>query len=284
VNPEDDVLPLLDGSRVLMAWLVGSFVLTFLITRFVTKMIARGRGPFRNALVGGVHVHHQVYGIFLMIGSGTLELNYRPDSPWVQMLAVAFGAGAALTLDEFALWLRLDDVYWAKEGRKSVDAVMMAAVVGGLLLVGFNPLNDGSSEGGLLVAVNIAVNLLFAVLAILKGRTILGVLGVFIPVVALVATFRLAKPTSPWARRFYKEGSRRRERSLRRFPPDRRSRVDAFVDLFAKPPATRPLAIPAPGPAEPVTEPVTEPVNGHDTGADAVTRAPAPHRGGPAAP
>jgi hypothetical protein len=277
VNPEDDVLPLLDGSRILMAWLVGSFVVTFLITRFVTKMIASGRGPFRNVSFGGVHVHHQVYGIFLMIGSGTLELNYRPGSPWVEMLAVAFGAGAALTLDEFALWLRLDDVYWAKEGRKSVDAVMMAAVVGGLLLVGFNPLNDDAGEGALVVAVNIVTNLLFALLAILKGRTILGVLGVFVPVLALVATVRLAKPTSPWARRFYKEGSRKRQRSLRRFPPGRRSRVDAFVDLFAKPPSPRPIAIPAPGP---VTEPDSEP----GTGADAVTGAPAPHRGGPAAP
>lgn len=246
MNPENEVLPLLDGSRILMAWVVGSFVVTFLVTRFVTKMIASGRGPFRNASVGGVHVHHQVYGIFLMIGAGTLELNYRPDSPWVEILAVAFGAGAALTLDEFALWLRLDDVYWAKEGRKSVDAVMMAAVVGALLLVGFNPLNDGAGDGAVLVAVNIAVNSLFALLAILKGRTILGVLGVFIPVIAFVATLRLAKPRSPWARRFYKDGSRKRERALRRFPPGRRSRVDAVIDLFAKPPAAHPLAPPSP--------------------------------------
>lgn len=261
MNPEDDVLPLLDGSRIVVAWLVGSFVVTFLATRFITRTIASGRGPFRNASVGGVHVHHQVYGIFLMIGAGTLELTYRPGSPWVEIIAVAFGAGAALTLDEFALWLRLDDVYWSTEGRTSVDAVMMAAVVGGLLLVGFNPLNDSTGEGAVVVTLNIVINLVFALLAILKGRTILGVLGVFIPIIALVATFRLAKPSSPWARRFYREGSHKRERSVRRFPPGRRSRIAPLVDLFAKPPAAHPAAA-ATGPVAVADPPRTPETSG----------------------
>jgi hypothetical protein len=234
---EIDLVPLLNSRRELLVWLLVSFVVTFLVTRMVTKMIASGRGPFRNTTVGGVHVHHQVYGIFLLLGAGTAELTYRPGSPWVEIIAVAFGAGAALTLDEFALWLRLDDVYWAAEGRRSVDAVLLAAVIGGLLLVGANPLNDSDGrDGASIVAVNIVVNLIFAVLAIFKGRTVLGVLGVFLPVLALVATARLARPGSPWARRRYPPGSRKLERSLRRFPPGRRNHWDRLIDLFAHPP------------------------------------------------
>src|SRR5699024_10253541 len=156
-----------------------------LITRFVTLMIRSGRGPFRDTSIGGVHVHHQVYGIFLLMIAGTIEFTYRPPSPWVEIIAAAFGAGAALTLDEFALWLRLDDVYWSAEGRRSVDAVMVAAVVGGLLLVGANPFADEAGQGAAVVALGVAVNLVFALAAILKGRTVLGVVGVLVPTLAL---------------------------------------------------------------------------------------------------
>jgi hypothetical protein len=69
--------------------------------------------------------------------------------------------------------------------------------------------------------------------AIAKGRVVLGVSGVFVPFVALVAACRLARPASPWARRRYPVGSRKAERSLARFPPGRRTRWDALVDLFA---------------------------------------------------
>ena len=63
------------------------------------------------------------------------------------MLAVLFGAGAALTLDEFALWLHLEDVYWSREGRSSVDAVLIALVVGALLLLGANPFDADRGLG-----------------------------------------------------------------------------------------------------------------------------------------
>ncbi|WP_214370598.1 hypothetical protein [Pseudonocardia sp. H11422] len=225
----------LDGHRQIIAWLLGAFLITFLVTRAVVTMIRAGRGPFRNTTVGGVHVHHQVYGIFLLLGAGTLELTYRPGAPWVQMIAVVFGIGAALTLDEFALWLHLDDVYWTPEGRRSVDAVLIALVVGLLLLIGANPLADESGEGALAVALTISVNLLFALAAILKGRTLLGVVGVFVPVLAMFGALRLARPGSPWARRMYRPGSRRLERSLRRFSPGRRNRWDRIVDVFAAP-------------------------------------------------
>jgi hypothetical protein len=231
--PDDLDVSLTLPDRSLVAWMLGAFVVTFLVTRLVTRLIRSGRGPFRDTTIGGVHVHHQVYGIFLLLGTGAAEFAYRPESPWVQVIAVLFGAGAALTLDEFALWLTLDDVYWGPEGRRSVDAVLVAAVVGGLLLVGVAPLDEDASGGWLVVAGTVAVNLLLALVAILKGRTLLGVVGVFVPFVALFGALRLARPRSPWARRRYPSGSARLRRSERRFPAGRRNRWDPIVDLFA---------------------------------------------------
>ena len=189
-------------------WMLIAFVVTFAVTRVITNLIRRGRGPFRDMSVGGVHIHHQVWGIFLLLGVGTMELAYRPASPWLEVLAVLFGMGAALTLDEFALWLRLDDVYWGPEGRRSVDAVLLATLVGLLLLVGISPFDDDTTDGELALGITIAINLLFVLAAILKGRIVLGVLGLFVPIIAFVATCRLGRPRSPWARRFYREGSR----------------------------------------------------------------------------
>ena len=248
VDPE--LVPLLSGRRVVVGWMVLAFLLTFLTTRLVTRAIRTGRGPFRDASVGGVHLHHEVYGIFLLLGTGTVEFTYRPGPPWLQLLAVLFGVGAALTLDEFALWLRLEDVYWSREGRSSVDAVLMALVVGGLLLVGANPFDADDTGGEVLLWITVAVNLLVALAAILKGRAVLGVVGVFVPLVALAGAVRLARPHSPWARRWYRPGSRRRARAEARFPAGRRTRWDALVDLFVEVPARH-----APPGAAPPTRP-----------------------------
>jgi hypothetical protein len=245
--PEDFDISVTVPDRPIVAWMLGAFVVTFLVTRLVTGLIRSGRGPFRNTTIGGVHVHHQVYGIFLLLCSGTVELAYRPPAPWVHVVAVLFGVGAALTLDEFALWLRLDDVYWGPDGRRSVDAVLVAALVGGLLLVGISPFEDDTSGGDLAIAATLTVNLLLAFVAIVKGRTLLGILGVFVPLVALVAALRLARPRSPWARRRYPAGSARLQRAERRFPPGRRNRWDPIVDLFAGKPAPAPTEPAAPG-------------------------------------
>ncbi|WP_249522408.1 hypothetical protein [Modestobacter marinus] len=241
-----ELLPSLTGRRELVAWLVLGFLVTFLVTRFVTHAIRTGRGPFRDARVGGVHVHHEVYGIFLLLGTGTAEFAYRPDGTWAGLLAALFGAGAALTLDEFALWLHLEDVYWSREGRSSVDAVLLAAVVGGMLLIGANPFDADRSRGEGVLALTVLLNLCFAVVAILKGRVVLGVAGVFVPLIAAVAAVRLARPASPWARRWYRPRRPGAARSRRRFPPGRRNRWDRLVDLFAAvPPRTTP-AVPNP--------------------------------------
>ncbi|MFC4944066.1 hypothetical protein [Pseudonocardia sp. GCM10023141] len=244
-----------DGSGAVLAsdthvvlWMLGAFVVTFAITRAITHLIRRGRGPFRDMSVGGVHLHHQVFGIFLLLGAGTVEFAYRPGSPWLEVLAVLFGVGAALTLDEFALWLRLDDVYWGPEGRRSVDAVLLAVLVGVMMLLGLSPFDQDTSDGEVVLGISIAVNVVFVLGAILKGRTVLAVTGLFVPLVAFVAVCRLARPGSMWARRWYAEGSRRRSRSRRRFPEGRRERWDALVDLFAGKPAAIDSATTAPPP------------------------------------
>ena len=242
-----ELVPELTGRRAVVAWMVGAYLLAFLITRFVTRAIRSGRGPFHDASVGGVHLHHEVYGIFLLLGTGTVLLTYAPTGSWRSVVAVLFGVGAALTLDEFALWLHLEDVYWSREGRSSIDAVLIALVVGLLLLVGANPFDGDDAPGELPFAAVVLGNLVLALAAILKGRAVVGVVGVFVPVVAVVGAVRLARPHSSWARRWYPAGSSRQRRSEERFPPGRRTRWDALVDLFAVPPRAAPASGPAVG-------------------------------------
>src|SRR5262245_36185984 len=111
------------------------FVVTFAVVRGMTHMIRAGIGPVQNLTSGGLHIHHLVWGILLLLAVGYVWLlQIGVGTSWVSSLtAVAFGAGAALTLDEFALWLNLSDVYWERQGRASIDAVV---IFGGLLSVG----------------------------------------------------------------------------------------------------------------------------------------------------
>jgi hypothetical protein len=114
------------------------FFAGFGAARAITHAILHGVGPFRNLSVGGRHLHHLVFGIGGLLGVGYLWLGLFGVSPKgrrvSQATAVGYGVASAMTLDEFALWLNLQDVYWAKQGRQSIDAV---AVFGGLLSVGF---------------------------------------------------------------------------------------------------------------------------------------------------
>ena len=111
------------------------FFFTFAIVRGITAMIRAGVGPFHNVSAGGTHIHHLVWGILLLLVVGYVWLSeIGVGSSWIASLtAIAFGAGAALTLDEFALWLNLQDVYWERQGRESIDAVL---IFGSLLSVG----------------------------------------------------------------------------------------------------------------------------------------------------
>jgi hypothetical protein len=118
--------------------LLGSFLASFLFIRTGTRLIRKQVRwwPGNVTTKGGLHIHHLVWGILFILISGFLEFALAPSSPWLEVLAAVFGLGAGLTLDEFALWVHLEDVYWAEEGRASLDAIVVAALFGGLLVVG----------------------------------------------------------------------------------------------------------------------------------------------------
>jgi hypothetical protein len=105
------------------------FLLTFAGVRVITHLIRAGVGPFHNVSSGGLHIHHLVWGILLLLVVGYVWLIEQGNgSNWLASVsAIAYGVGAALTLDEFALWLNLQDVYWTGPGRVSIDAVVIFA-------------------------------------------------------------------------------------------------------------------------------------------------------------
>lgn len=116
-----------------------AFLLTFATVRIITHSIRAGRWKhvFKNITSSsGTHLHHLVPGILLVLGSGYLGVAL-PQTIAREPLAVLFGIGAALTLDEFALWFHLEDVYWTQEGRESVDAVIIAATLIGIGILGW---------------------------------------------------------------------------------------------------------------------------------------------------
>ena len=124
--------------------LLASFATTFILTRSVTYLL-RGRrsfGPFRNLRVGRRHIHHYVPGIILAFASGTGAILTRDErlEPW---LAVPFGAGMGLTLDESALLLELEDVYWSREGLLSVQVTLTVTAMLGALALGLRFLRRG---------------------------------------------------------------------------------------------------------------------------------------------
>ena len=105
------------------------FLVTFGIVRAITHMIRAGVGPFHDIGSGALHIHHLVWGIVLLLVVGYAWL-IQPGGGWLSHItAFAFGVGAALTLDEFALWVNFQDVYWTRQGRESIDAVVIFAAL-----------------------------------------------------------------------------------------------------------------------------------------------------------
>src|SRR5438067_770400 len=105
-----------------------AFVLTFAITRTITRLIRAGRGPFHDQVTSsGVHVHHAVPGLILLIVGAFVSIGAPGPGPWPSIAAVTIGIGVSLVLDEFALVLHLTDVYWTQEGRVSVDMIGLTA-------------------------------------------------------------------------------------------------------------------------------------------------------------
>ena len=162
-----------------------------------------------NVEVGGTHVHHLVWGIILLLLCGYVGVAIHPGDPWRDFVAVGFGIGTGLTLDEFALWLNLKDVYWTEEGRRSIDAVVIAAALSGIVLVGLRGWIDATTEAA--DAVQAAVGgagLLGVVLALVnvsKDKFGMAIVSVLFPIAGIPSAFRLAKPHSIWAKLFYRQ-------------------------------------------------------------------------------
>ena len=109
------------GSLRPMMWMFLAILITFLTARTVTRLIRAGSGAragLGNVRIAGNHIHHQVFGILIIIGTGIILVSEMPKGAALDAAAAVFGVGVGLTVDEFALWLRLDDVYWTSEGRK----------------------------------------------------------------------------------------------------------------------------------------------------------------------
>ncbi|MEU9008364.1 hypothetical protein AB0D12_00955 [Streptomyces sp. NPDC048479] len=205
-----------------------SFMLTFLVTRTVTRLIRAGRGPFKNITPGGMHIHHVVPGVILIVIGGFGAVGNGREGPAAAVCAIVFGIGAGLVLDEFALILHLDDVYWTEQGRQSTEVVVIASALALLVLGGFSPLGvdqltpDERQDRASLI-LTLVFNFLFVLIALFKGKLRMALLGTLIPFVALFGAVRLARPGSPWARRFYRNRPKARARAgLRSFHHDRR--------------------------------------------------------------
>jgi hypothetical protein len=220
--------------------LLAAFLVSFLFIRTSARMSRSDRFPWWPGSVktgSGLHLHHLVWGIVLMMVCGFVNFAWDPASPASEILAGLFGVGVGFTLDEFALWVYLRDVYWAEEGRSSFDAVVVATVFAGLILVGIAPFDvrgSGTTIGSLSVV--LVLDVLLGLVAIYKGKPMLGVIGIFVPLVSLTAALRLASPSSRWARRRYEPDGRQLARARERWTriEERRRQV---ADLVAGAPA-----------------------------------------------
>jgi len=126
------------GRRVALRALV-AFLITFAVLRALTAIVhfeLFPHGPFRNLVTkSGLHIHHLFWGILLLMATGFGALATRAEK-WHLRIAVVFGIALALTLDEFALWLRLADVYWSPEGIESIKAGAFVAALLGIYAFG----------------------------------------------------------------------------------------------------------------------------------------------------
>ncbi|ONM49352.1 hypothetical protein [Nocardia donostiensis] len=241
----DDVVA--EGKLPLLCFLFG-FIVGFLLIRVSVRLIrAQVRWWPGNLRSNGVHIHHMVFGVILVLASGIgMISNYADASVGLaSVLAASFGVGAALVLDEFALIFYLRDVYWEEQGRTSVDAVFVAVAVTGLLLLGFHPLwllevndfrHDPSIEARGLVAGFAVLNLALAAIVIAKGKIWTGLFGMFFLPLLVVGALRLSRPGAPWARWRYADRGRLMVRAVARERRYRRPviRAKIFVqDLVA---------------------------------------------------
>ena len=160
VRLDPALIPAVTGRRALASWMVVAYLVTFLVTGPSRTPSAGGAGRSATPASGACTSTTRCTASSCCWAPARPSSPTSPTRPGPHVLAALFGVGAALTLDEFALWLHLDDVYWSREGRSSVDAVLVALVVGCLLLVGVNPFDGDQAAGEAVVALTVVVNLL----------------------------------------------------------------------------------------------------------------------------
>lgn len=226
----------INGDRTIPFIILLAFLITFALTRLYTRL-ARVRG-WGSAHAGDVHVHHMVVGIIFVIVAGFLGITYDFGSPYIEIIAMFFGVGAGLTLDEFALWLHLKDVYWTEEGRSSVDAVIVAALLGSVVVLGMTPVGLDESASADILAISVTLAVVASIVAILKGKFLMGIFGLFIPILAYVAAIRLARPKSAWARRRYVDNEKKMAKAIAR-DTKRQARKIRVRDLLGGAPSLK---------------------------------------------
>ena len=224
-----------------------------------------------------MHVHHAVPGIILlMIGAFTAVCG--PGTPWMVSSPDPVGIGTSLVLDEFALILHLQDVYWSGEGRVSVEMVSLVAACLGLVLVGFSPLGVdeltvGDVEVRITLLTAVVIHFLLLLVCVLKGKYRSALVGCFMAPVGWWAALRLARPNSRWGRRYRRrklERAQRRENKFQaKWDPRWRWLSDAIAGAPSLPdpppdpaPAPEPAAAPDPAAGEPSKPPVAGPTSG----------------------
>jgi hypothetical protein len=175
-----------------------SFVCSFAFIRTSAHMIRAQVSwwPGNVETKSGTHVHHLVWGILLLLTMGYLGIATDLGSPGPELIAIAFGIGMGLTMDEFALWLNLQDVYWQAKGRQSIDAVIVTTTLLVIALLGLQFWIDvwdavlvmlGMERGNAVLAIPIQlIGVALAVVCFKRGRRLAGLFGLFVPLVALL--------------------------------------------------------------------------------------------------
>jgi hypothetical protein len=235
------------------------FIGSFAFIRMSTRLMRSPKVPWWPGSVvsdSGVHLHHLVFGIVTMMAAGALGFAAFGESPWAEICALLFGIGAGLTIDEFALWVYLEDVYWAEEGRSSIDATVIAAAGMLLLLLGFSPLSFDTGSATAIIGSLLTALFLFSLVAICfaKQRVMHGTIGFFVFPIAIYGASRIGKPGSAWARRATASGGR-----ISRSRPKPASRPTGAPSASRTPSATSSAGSPARASKRRATRPPPQP-------------------------
>ena len=185
-----------------------AFVCSFAFIRTSAHMIRAQVSwwPGNVQTKSGTHIHHLVWGILLLLTMGYLGIATDLGSPGPELIAIAFGIGMGLTMDEFALWLNLEDVYWQSKGRQSIDAVVVATTLLVIALLGLQFWIDvwdavlvtvGFDRGSSWIAIPIqAIGVVLAIVCFRRGRKLAGLFGLFVPLVALIGAVAPARSSA----------------------------------------------------------------------------------------